>query len=203
MSDGKRWGDASGTSWKLRGEAVAVDLPGGRTLFALLRGSGADPAMYQAGLIWRGVRDGGTASAALPDVGTPGTSLMTVREIIKRERVKVELPVVDYPMLVTFADVADPRSVAAVDSGNLAASFGSGVQLKRIVVEVTDEPVTMGIEKRLKWLVTSVTGYLDGRTTGGGPSCRIFLIQQRFGGNSNEPGPVYGQSCYGLVQSRL
>lgn len=155
MSDGKRWGDASGTSWKLRGEAVAVDLPGGRTLFALLRGSRgdvSDPAMYQAGLIWEAVRDGGTASAALPDVGTPGTSLMTVRKIVKRERVKVELPVVDYPMLVTFANIADPRSVAAVDPANLGASFGAGVRLKRISVEVTNDAVTKVLDRRLKWL---------------------------------------------------
>ena len=58
----------------------------------------------------------------------------------------------DYPMLVTFTDIDDPKSVQRVDPANLAASFGPGIRLKRITVEVTDDDVTTGIEKRLRWL---------------------------------------------------
>ena len=57
-----------------------------------------------------------------------------------------------YPMLVTFGDLADPTSVAEVDPDDLAATFGEGVKLKRITVELTDDPVTTGIEERLGWL---------------------------------------------------
>jgi hypothetical protein len=39
--------------------------------------------------------------------------------------------------------------VQRVDPANLAASFGPGIRLKRITVEVTDDDVTTGIEKRL------------------------------------------------------
>jgi hypothetical protein len=42
--------------------------------------------------------------------------------------------------------------VQRVDPANLAASFGPGIRLKRITVEVTDDDVTTGIEKRLRWL---------------------------------------------------
>ena len=54
---GKSWGDASGTTFRLKGEAVAVDLPGGRTLFALLRGGGdtqGDAAAFQTRLLYEG-----------------------------------------------------------------------------------------------------------------------------------------------------
>lgn len=55
------------------------------------------------------------------------------------------------PMLVTFGDLSDPTSMAEVDPDNLAATFGAGVSLKRITVQMTDDPVTTGIEKRLGW----------------------------------------------------
>lgn len=57
-----------------------------------------------------------------------------------------------YPMLVTFTDLSDPTSVAEVDPDDLAATFGKGVRLKRITVQITDDPVTTGIEERLGWL---------------------------------------------------
>ncbi|MGL6211101.1 MAG: hypothetical protein ACRC14_14875, partial [Paracoccaceae bacterium] len=46
---------------------------------------------------------------------------------------------------VTFADISDPASVELVDPENLAASFGPGVRLKSVVLEVTDEGVTEGV----------------------------------------------------------
>lgn len=53
------------------------------------------------------------------------------------------------PMLVTFTDLSDPTSVAEVDPDDLAPTFGKGVSLKRITVQITNDPVTTGIEKRL------------------------------------------------------
>ena len=38
IQSGPRMGDAGGVSYQYRGEAVAVDLPGGNTLFALMTG---------------------------------------------------------------------------------------------------------------------------------------------------------------------
>jgi hypothetical protein len=55
-----------------------------------------------------------------------------------------------YPLLVTFTDMQDPTSVTRVDPANLAASFGTGVRLKRIEVEVTDDDVTTGIGETLQ-----------------------------------------------------
>lgn len=146
---GKSWGDASGTTFKLEGEAVAVDLPGGRTLFALLRGGNdtqGDAAAYQTRLLYEALNAG--AQASVP-VEVKGLSVMEARAAAKSAGVCVTLPEGLYPLLVTFADTTDPKSVEKVDPDNLAAGFGPGVRLKRITVEVTDEDVTSGIEAKL------------------------------------------------------
>ena len=141
-------GNGPGISFGLKGEAVAVDLGNGRTLFALLRGaegSQGDAAAYQARLIGDAIRGGGAASAA---IDVQDQSVMQVRAQVD-EGLRVELPRGQYPMLVMFGDLGDPTSVERVEPSNMAATFGPGVTLKRITVEVTDEPVTTGIEARL------------------------------------------------------
>ena len=55
-------------------------------------------------------------------------------------------------MLVTFGDLSDPTSVEEIDPDDLAATFGEGVRLRRMTVQMTDDPVTSGIEQRLGWL---------------------------------------------------
>ena len=65
-------------------------------------------------------------------------------------------------MLVAFGDEADPTSVARVGPDDLAANFGEGVTLKRITVELTNDPVTTGIEERLGWLPQYFDKMLDG-----------------------------------------
>lgn len=58
-----------------------------------------------------------------------------------------------YPTLVTFDDPSDPKSVKKVDPYNLAATFGPGVSLQGITLEITKEPVTDGkIATVLPWL---------------------------------------------------
>lgn len=57
----------------------------------------------------------------------------------------ITVPEYQYPMLVTFDDITDPASVRLVDPSNLAASFGPGVRLKSVTLEVTDEAVTAGV----------------------------------------------------------
>jgi hypothetical protein len=57
-----------------------------------------------------------------------------------------------YPMLVTFEDVTDPKSVRLVDPADLATSFGAGYALRKITLEITREPVTKGVvEGVLGW----------------------------------------------------
>lgn len=122
--------------WRVRGEAVAIDLPGNQTLFALLR-SEEDGDFGGWGVWWLFRQQQPARSIELwPKVPVTGKPI-------------VADPV---PMLVRFRDIADPKTVEQVDPDDLAKSFGPGVRLRRITVQLTDEPVTKGIEKRLGWL---------------------------------------------------
>ncbi|WP_417415418.1 hypothetical protein [Hoeflea sp.] len=78
-------------------------------------------------------------------------------------RASRELSPKQYPLLVTFADINDPASVALVDPDDLAASFGPGYALSSITLAITDEPVTKGrVEAVLGWLEAYENKQLDG-----------------------------------------
>lgn len=133
--------EAGGVNATMRGEAVAVDLPGGGVLFALLRSKDqVDAAKWYAHRAVKTPRFEGEYAS------TRRTKYM------KENSLSGELGRDLYPMLVTFGDLDDPASVAEVDPEDMAASFGEGVALKRIAVQLTDDPVTAGIEERLGWL---------------------------------------------------
>lgn len=138
-----RWSplpDMASRTWEVRGEAAAVDLPGGRTLFALLRTGAHFEDMM------------GLSMASLhPDFAGTGYDVVGVAKELARGAWPGPAPVApeDYPMLVTFADENNPASVQLVEPGNLAAAFGSGSRLRGITVELTDDAVTSGIEERL------------------------------------------------------
>jgi hypothetical protein len=133
-----------GDGASVKGEAIAIDLPGGHTLFVLLSGANGD-VDYGAWIAdWALKRDlspGGANAGYKPGrfAEIYPTWPRTISPIIHTKG----------PQLVHFGDVRDPKSVAAVDPAHLDAAFGPGVTLKRITVQVTDEPVTTGIEKRL------------------------------------------------------
>lgn len=147
---------------RVRGEAVPVDLPGGKTLFALLRSdSNVDWASYV--FVYLAPQKKGEPFAdQLDDVlevkGEQVLPRMWPPVAFLKERSA-------YPMLVTFGDLADPTSVAEVDPDDLAATFGEGVKLKRITVELTDDPVTTGIEQRLGWMDAYRSRWFDGSQT--------------------------------------
>jgi hypothetical protein len=138
------FGENKGSRY-LNGEAVAVDLPGGRTLFALLT-SASNHVDYAKSLPSQVM--GWGSEEGLQD----GVLELWPRVPVKpHENPKYAVPA-HLPMLVAFRDIADPKTVEKVEPANLAAHFGAGVRLKRISVEVTGEPVTTGIDERLKWL---------------------------------------------------
>lgn len=144
-----------GANSEARGEAVAVDLPGGQTLFALLKGDAETynfPAqvMYLVTPFERGDKPEGF-----------GPLLEAVRanrkvNVVPRMRPaffpQTDPPISAYPMMVRFRDIADPTTVERVDPDDLAASFGDGVKLRRITVQLAEEPVTRSLSRRLPWL---------------------------------------------------
>ncbi|WNM62089.1 hypothetical protein [Candidatus Nitrospira neomarina] len=120
-------GAANGPEWigGIRGEAPYVEVPGHGVLFGLI--SFAGNSSYAADLApqvitdrkgWaRGPQEFSLAKAA--------------------EEQTLTIPHDRYPLLVTFSDITDPKTVQQVDPTNLAATFGAGVSLKRITLEIT------------------------------------------------------------------
>lgn len=143
-------------SYEIRGEAVAVDLPGDRTLYALLRSG--DDVEWAARVIPFLAPNAGDENR-LDDL-----LLLKGKKDLPRTWPPVghlgERPA--YPLLVTFGDEAEPTSVMLLDPDDLAAAFGKGVKLKRISAELTDDPVTTGILERLGWLQSLWPNKLNG-----------------------------------------
>ena len=128
--------DGGDVDSRLRGEAVLVEVAPGRYLFVLLTGA----------LGW--------ADAAY-GLGGPGTVFEENMRTVEAQVGKppVPLPPKTWPLMVTFTDIHDPKTVQQVDPDDLAASFGPGVSLKAVTLAVTDEPVTEGkVEAVLVWL---------------------------------------------------
>lgn len=88
-------------------------------------------------------------------------------EKIMRRRGAQELPIEDLPILVTFEDASNPRSVILVQPLKLEDTIGPGVSFRRATIEVTDDKLTTGIDKKLPWLVQleKAKTYLDGSFT--------------------------------------
>ncbi len=131
--------EARGVHSKLVGEAVVVEVMPGRWLFALIDGredglGKAEYLVYPAFALDKalgsdGFRSYEAAMAKLREqpLDTPGT-----------------IPPSDYPLMVTFDDITKPETARRVDPSDLAATFGPGVTLKAVTLEVTEEGVTGG-----------------------------------------------------------
>lgn len=147
-----------------RGQAVAVDLPGRQTLFVLLRSEQtsdwSDDAMAPA---W-------------PPIQRSGDEEKDVAALLRAARAMGQVPLprvrklgamgeMDHtPYFVRFKDMRDPMTIEKVDPDNMARSFGEGVRLKGLLVEITEETVSKGIEKKLPWLIYLRGKNLDGKT---------------------------------------
>ena len=142
----KHWIRTDGMGWDydLTGEAVVVEATPGRYLFALLKGAGTTEFMGSVAAASIAGREGRVIDGALFD---------EVRDRRDRAAGVIAVPAYQYPMLVTFGDITDPSSVQLVDPDDLAASFGPGVRLKSVTLEVTDDAVTrQELDSILSWL---------------------------------------------------
>lgn len=154
------------------GEAVVVDLGKRGVLFALMAND------YGSDYAYTIVFDSFPFSSG--DLTPAG-----IRHYRALKTGKVTLTPDHYPAMVTFADMRDPKSVEPVWQGehynekvghgarrsfrvatdNFEKIFGSGVKLNEVTIEMTDEPVTSGIDNYLPWLETLHGRYLNGGST--------------------------------------
>lgn len=153
----------------LQGEAVIMDLPDGRTVYALLsRPDNPDYATYVTG------------PALGPQIPRANDGLTNVKgafldEIVTRRKAMLALkgpydlprtvshnpshrtnyhPEQMWPMFVAFDDPSRPASIHEVALDSLAVS--------KVTVEITEDPVSSGIEQKLPWLPDYYAKQLSG-----------------------------------------
>lgn len=149
-------------SHRVRGEAVTVDLGSRGNLFALLRTENdldwPGNIMFKMSF-WRSyahVQGGKHDSNRTFEAQFAAMLEQRKLAVLPSEFPSPPFPkgMMARPLLVGFKDIADRRSVVRLDPDDLASTFGDGVRLRRITVQITDDPVTTGIAKKLPWLPT-------------------------------------------------
>jgi hypothetical protein len=138
---------------RTRGDAVLVDLGGGKNLVALLAHlDNTSPDLD------------GMNYVALRAYGAAGGKRVSFNEMSQLTGI---VPVTGalIPILVTFTDLSDPATARTVPPDDLGAVLGNGFRLRGVSAEVVPngfwpldfggqlgEPVTRGIEAKLPWL---------------------------------------------------
>ena len=170
VSRPKRMGEMNDTHMRLeKGEAVVVDLGQRGVLFATL-GSATDP-------VWSFLNafPSPCAEGAVSRCSVKYYSSLKLGD-------RAQLSARYYPMFVAFGDLNDPKSAKnvlemkscpdpatgipdnsrCIDKDHFEETFGQGVQLKAIFIEITDQPFFPIVGHFLKWLDTVYGHQLDG-----------------------------------------
>lgn len=154
--------DAGNPPDDFKGEAVVIDLGERGVVFAVM-----------------GTDDYRTYYTAFPIKGASTPSGILKYNFMDDK--KVTLNPTQYPLMVTFTDIKDPKTVTPVyrvvgttvpSSPNYTYDvedkfeelFGAGVTLKDITIETTNERVTWQVEKQLPWIPFYYNRMLDGLT---------------------------------------
>ncbi len=148
---GSNTGETAGP--KTKGEALFVDLGGGKNVVALLA-VGTEPTDLDA-----------TNYIAMRAFNAAGRKVQ-FRDMKKTAAMSaVPVPAANAPVLVTFKDLNDPASMRVLTSDNMQELLGHGVKLHGMMVSTVangvwpldvggmlGEPVSRGIEQKLPWL---------------------------------------------------
>jgi hypothetical protein len=160
----------------VKGEAVVLDLGDRGAMFALLHGRKpriAEDDSFPSYVIFKAFKN------VLPK---SADGIMQMR-VLKQRKPKADIPFQLLSLLVRFRDIDNPASVEQVDPNNLSASFGPGVSLRRATIEITDDPVTTGIEAKLKWLKGLGGRYLGNHPTSANAPLGLHAGNFRLGAN--------------------
>lgn len=162
-----RWmpsgGGGGGVGNSVKGEAAAVDLPNGETVFALLRtdwGPEFAEIVYPLQVPYPTAQE---VAARSPDgKWDPDLNFDMWMERVEAARGMLVVPrwrkrlpgqLSGWPMLVRFRNIRDSASVEEVKPEALEATFGKGYTIRQITVERTEDAVSNDISERLPWLL--------------------------------------------------
>lgn len=133
----------------MKGDAVFIDLGGGKNIIAILA-HGKDGSEDRMG-------------ALTVDAFAAAGKKVQFKDVKRLTgQIPIQGPLI--PTLLTFIDLADPRTAHVVNPLNIEANFGKGYDLQRVSLEmlpvglwpfdfggILGEPVTRDIEKKLFW----------------------------------------------------
>ena len=127
--------------WSLRGDAPFVDLGHGKKVVAL------NPRGPTAGDVDTPVL------LAIKAFGVrPCGDFCQWKKISEMSGTR-DLPSALLPTLVTVSDVNDLKSVRAIRPDEFEAVFGPGYRFRCAQIELTNDPITRGIKKKIPFLV--------------------------------------------------
>jgi hypothetical protein len=149
----------SDTHPRVVGYAPTVDLGEKGMLFLTFANASRTPAQR--------VERNKRVSCPLDDVGClafaaydkPGTDLgvaysqqkVALNELLRQSGPR-DVPFIVLPEFVRFRDIDDPHTLVSLPPTGLAASFGAGIELKRVTLRLTDDAVTPAPDNWPQWL---------------------------------------------------
>ncbi|MGB7406685.1 MAG: hypothetical protein WA906_13430 [Pacificimonas sp.] len=151
-----------GASMDVRGEAVAVDLPNGKALFALLSAPtyNGEAEHVAFNVFLREITKGRGFSDSC------GHLNYTVKALATGDY-RAEVPADMYPTFVWFEEEPDPTSVQQIEPTELSNKF-KGYGLTNVTIETSNQPITNILADRLPWLERYYGKYLSGQSVSGG-----------------------------------
>jgi hypothetical protein len=154
--------EARGAQRRFVGEAVAIDLPNGETLFSLMSDNSktVDQLLLPRSEKPEQKNRVENFGKQLENMAANKSTVFEVSPL-NSNIANAGRPAI--PQFVRFANISDPKSIELVDPDDLAATFGDGYGLKRITIQITDEPVTFGISRRFSWWEQYQDLQLDGQ----------------------------------------
>lgn len=166
MRERPRGGIGDQFGYGFTGESVIVDFGDLGHVFALPRNENSRNS-YPTGVLLNEL--GGGFGSMEPD------RKAVVFKTIPSNRNEVIVPRNEWPTLVRFDDLGKPSSVQELDPSNVFPGKGR-IVLKRVVLQVSDDPVTSVLLDFLPWLSTH-KGTLSGRNVvsrGGSIGDRLY-----------------------------
>jgi hypothetical protein len=148
--------DNARIGYRLKGQAMVLDLPDHGTLFVLMELPMEDGRFQTSN--WGNRYRFFIAKSC--GIKSNGMNFSTYVRSFSQLSGTCPIPREYVPLMVRFKDEADQTSVQRVFPDDFEAVFGSGTRFLGASLTFTDSPITTGIRQRLPWLSENTGRYL-------------------------------------------
>ena len=139
---------ASGAPHRTYGEALVLDIGASGTLVALLTQQGERTVWAQDDPISIIFKKCGRDTRDIFDLVDTVRSISACKAIYPLDLSKLS----ELPDILLFKNAKDLASLAVVDPENPEAVLGPGVVIRSASIQLTDEPLTRGVDDHLPWV---------------------------------------------------